>query len=89
MDHGGSRSFRFSLTPADFGAEEPREPLRWESQGAWAYALGGFGSIKASAGLSPWIARLNGSVIGLYSTLHEARVAVEAAARAAGHEILG
>ena len=89
MDHGGSRSFRFSITPADFGAEEPRAPLSWTNQGAWTYALGDFGSIKALAGLSPWIARVNGRVVGLYSTLHEARVAVEAAALAVGHEILG
>lgn len=87
MDHGGSRSSRFSLTPADFGAEEPRQPLAWTSLGLWTYALGDFGTIKALAGLSPWIARLNGRVLGLYTTLSEARLAVEAAALAAGHEL--
>jgi hypothetical protein len=87
MDHGSSRSFRFPLTPEDLGAEEPQGPLSWSHQGVWTYALGDFGSIKALAGLSPWIARLGGRLLGLYATLPEARLAVEAAALAAGHEV--
>jgi hypothetical protein len=87
MDHGGNRSFRFSFTPADFGAEEPPAPLAWTHRGAWSYALGDFGSIKALAGLAPWIARLGGRLLGVYATLTEARIAVEAAALAAGHAL--
>ena len=87
MDHGGDRSSRFSLTPADFGAEESPAPLAWMHLGLWSYALGDFGSVKALAGLSPWIARLGGELLGLYATSTEARRAVEAAALAAGHEL--
>lgn len=87
MDHGGNRSFRFSLTPADFAADAPRAPLAWTRLGIWTYALGDFGSIKALAGLSPWIARLGVGLLGLYQTAGEARLAVEAAALAAGHEL--
>lgn len=87
MDHGGNRSFRFSLTPDDFRVEEPRAPLAWTRLGLWTYGLGDFGSIKALAGLSPWIARLGGGLLGLYETVGEARLAVEAAALAAGHEL--
>lgn len=53
MGQGGNRSFRFSFTPADFGAEELPAPLAWTHLGAGSHALGDFGSIKAPAGLSP------------------------------------
>ena len=76
MDHGGSRSYRFSILPEDFAIEGGQGTLTWINEGAWTYALGDFGTIKALAGLSPWIARLRGSVIGLYTTLSEARIAV-------------
>lgn len=44
---------------------------------------------QALAGLSPWIAWLRGSAIGPYTTVNEARVAVEAVALAAGYELAG
>jgi hypothetical protein len=61
--------------------------LEWQTAGPWTYALGGFGTIRAIIGLSPWAAHVNGQLLGRYATLGDAQMAVEAAAIAAGYSL--
>jgi hypothetical protein len=67
--------------------EAPKWRLEWQTAGPWTYALGGFGSIRAIIGLSPWAAHVGGQLLGRYATLSEAQLAVESVAIAAGYQI--
>jgi hypothetical protein len=88
MDHGINRSAR--LAPMiDDSETTPRGRLVWKTIGAWRYTLGSFGTIQGFSGLAPWSVRIGGRPAGLYSTLEEARRAVETAARSAGYKVSG
>jgi hypothetical protein len=62
-------------------------PLEWRTIGPWTYALGVFGTIRGLGGLAPWIVEVRQRRLGVYQSLAVARIALESAAFAAGHEI--
>jgi hypothetical protein len=62
--------------------------MEWTTVGPWTYALGRFGTIKGFGGFSPWAVYVGGRLYGVYRSLGVARIAIESAASAAGHEIV-
>jgi hypothetical protein len=61
--------------------------LAWRTIGPWTYALGAFGTIRSLGGLAPWIVFVRQQRVGAYGSLVAARIALETAAVAAGHDV--
>jgi hypothetical protein len=62
--------------------------MEWTTIGPWTYALGSFATIKGCGGLSPWAVYVDGKLYGSYHSLGVARLIIENAAIAAGHEVV-